>query len=366
VKDKYSDLAVELPISFVDSRLANSEIPVEPGSGLVVFYGEHHTTLILKRLLSSGKTEVYVLNANSNARNLYLDEVYGDSEKFIIKYPATALTRGIFLGEPLKIQCDSTNCISYTMHFAKRIYRAVREGVKGGKDAMESFNGVVNRLRDHGATKYPRIGGVVDMLFNMPDFLVRCSGSEELLDGVIECRVKMEGGSKREEITNYLKSKLMPYKNKRKEELEKLEKELVSAGLELENAKKVLAEGRAGEIVEENREKIERRIAEVRELEEEVRALDLRIIRVGIELRHIYSPAQNWRKKDIKKVAARAKRREETLGGLAPETEQTGQKSGPGRGKRSGEGLKLDTLEDASSDLSSSLPSLLPKAIEKF
>jgi hypothetical protein len=272
VREKYSDVAAELPISFVDSRLVNSETPIESSSGLVVLYSRNHSKLILKKLLPSGKTEVYVLDVSNNSPDSYLDEACGNSEKFVVKYPVTALTQDEWLGESLGIQYDYTNCISYAVHFAKKIYKAVREEkTRSEENVLESFNRVVSSFKICG-TKLRADNRKSVPIFAMPDFLLRCSGSEGALNNMIRARVKTECKSVREEITEHLKSKLMPYKIKRREELEKLNQRpkggLVSTGCRLLTYREM-----AGGI--------------------------------EIELCKTYSPAQNWRNKDIKRMAER-------------------------------------------------------------
>ncbi|MDR3079210.1 MAG: hypothetical protein LBU15_04210 [Rickettsiales bacterium] len=318
VREEYGDVAAELPISFVDLNKPDSKISAEPGSGLAVVYSDRHTKLLLKRLLPSGKTEIYVLDALNNESDYYIDKlISGNPENFIVKYPVTALTQDEWLGESLGIQYDYTNCISYAVHFARKIYKAVREEkARSEKNVLESFNEVVNRFEGRGTRMVTRDEPPAPV-FAMPDFLLRYSGSEGALDRMIEARVKVEGDSKREEINKYLKSKLIPYKNKRREECEEqtknLREDLVSMGLELENTKKALEGKEVAGVDRKGRRMLEQR---VKELAKKSKTIDGEIQTMEIEMRYTYSPAANWRNKDIKNVADGIRRRGRTLGGF--------------------------------------------------
>jgi hypothetical protein len=342
VREKYSDLVAELPISFVELNSPFSNIPMEHGAGLDVIYGPHHTMLTALRPVANGKTEVYVLDAYSGSANFHIGRVsYDDTKKPVIKYPTTDVSedarekmkavlekREILIKsytekkmydevlrlamkpteydkDKLMIQTDRTHCISYAIHFAEKIYKAMRgERARSNCTVLGSFYKVMDKFE---ILQDKDVGPPYEMQdkFRMPCFLTKHSGSEDALEIIAAATAKRGKGDEAAAIEKS-KDKLKLYKNIRKEKCEEqtenLRGELESTELELEKAKRAFTEGNVAEVGGEDR-KILRQIVE--ELGEKSKTIDKKIQIIETRMREIYSPAANWRNKDIKRMAGR-------------------------------------------------------------
>ncbi|MDR3079209.1 MAG: hypothetical protein LBU15_04205 [Rickettsiales bacterium] len=358
VREEYSDVAAELPISFVDNSSPFFEIPMEHRAGLNVIYGDAHTVLTVAKPIATNETEIYVLDAlDSSPKWLIEQGALKAAGKFVIKYPITDVgedarekIRGVIeerkklrksyiekgmdeelfrlANEPLgynkdklMIQMDYTHCISYAIHFAEKIYKAVREEkARSNCTALESFNKVMEKFeilqdKDVGS-RYETHNA-----FRMPYFLTKHSGSEDAL-GTIAAATAKRGKVDEAAVIEKSKGKLKLYKDKRqekyKEQTENLRGELVSTKLELEKTERAFTEGNVTEVGGEDREMLEQR---VKELDKKSKEIDGKIKVIETRMREIYSPAANWRNKDIKNVADGIRRRGGTLGGFVTRPE---------------------------------------------
>ncbi|MDR2077556.1 MAG: hypothetical protein LBP39_01160 [Rickettsiales bacterium] len=337
VREKYPDLTKELPISFVDCSKAGQTMPTEYNAGLTILYDKLHTKLVVRRPLPDGKIEIYVIDSHSNNEDKTIEDAYGDSSKFIVKYPETeksieykkqidsiderikdSINSGENILELFKIrrkysidnigvQMDGTHCISYAVHFARKIYRAVKDEIDNGnvKNAVDGFNKVMDGFKEHIRISNieERTRGVKERrMFLFPDFLLKYSGSEAALNMTIEARKNEE----KDGLSEKLKEKIVPYKNKRKYELDKtIKEEAVPVRKELNEM--------LDELEKLNDSKDEASKKEIAEKEEEIKnkledndeKVENRIKELNIDLRWKFSPARNWRNKDFKKVVER-------------------------------------------------------------
>ncbi|MDR2077854.1 MAG: hypothetical protein LBP39_02715 [Rickettsiales bacterium] len=335
VREKYSALTAELPISFVDCSQADQTMPTECNAGLAILYGDFHTTLVVRRPLLDGNIEIYVMDSYANVEDGIIEDAYGDSSKFIVKYPETEKTiehkkQIDFLEEKIaefkkegkntselsrarikysphriEVQTDGIHCISYAVHFARKIYKAVKDEIDNGnaKNAIDGFNKVMSGLKEH--VRVPnaeeRMCGVKERrMFLLPDFLLKYSGSEAMLNMTIEARKNEE----KDGLSEKLKEKIVPYKNKRKYELDKtIEEEAVPVRKTLN---KLLDE--LGKLSDSKDEASKEEIAEKEEkIKDKLEDNDIRVENrtkyLNSNLREKFSPARNWRNKDFKKVA---------------------------------------------------------------
>jgi hypothetical protein len=175
---------------------------------------------------------------------------------------------------------------------------------KNGTDnVIRSFGEVIDKLENH------REGVITDCdiaerkehsMFLMPDFLLEYSSSEETLDVAIRAR-NVKDEEEKKELEKRLKRKLLPYKRKRTEELEK-----VFASLEkrLSEMLDTTEELKRGGDEEKNREKVEEYEAKTRE---EPKTNERGPKDINDELREEFAPARNWRNKHFKRVARRVR-----------------------------------------------------------
>ncbi|MDR2778169.1 MAG: hypothetical protein LBB13_01515 [Rickettsiales bacterium] len=304
IREKYPELVKDLPITFANCSKYGATMETEDGSGLTILYGLRHTRLITRRQLDNSKTEIYVMDSHANSKDSFVENAYGDPEKFVVKYPDTELSIKDSTNS-LGIQKDAIHCISYAICFAKKIYKTVKTDMKENRtdNVIESFGRVMDKLENHRertTTDCDKTEGKERNMFLMPDFLLEYSGSEETLDVAIGAR-NIESDKKKTELGEKLKRKLLPYKRKRAEELEKrlapLEKKLNEI---LDTAEELGRErGR-----EENREKIEEHEVKIRE---ELRNSEIDLNDINYELRKEFAPARNWRNKHFKMVANRVR-----------------------------------------------------------
>ncbi|MDR2077572.1 MAG: hypothetical protein LBP39_01240 [Rickettsiales bacterium] len=318
VREKYSDLTEQLPISFVDCSKVDQTMPTEYNAGLTILYGERHTKLVVRRPLLDGKIEVYVMDSATNNKNKNIEDAYSDSSKFIVKYPETEKTiREQYLPDyigVIGVQMDSTHCISYAVHFARKIYKAVKDEIDNGnaKNAIDGFNRVMDGLKEH-----VRVPGIEErmcgakerrMMFFLPDFLLKYSGSEAMLNMTIEARKNEE----KDGLSEKLKEKIVPYNNKRKKEANK---QIEKGAVPVRKALNKLLD----ELEKLNNSKDETLNEEIAEKEEKIKnKLEDNDIRVenrtkylNLDLREKFSPARNWRNKDFKKIAERVRKRQQ-------------------------------------------------------
>ncbi|MDR2077693.1 MAG: hypothetical protein LBP39_01860 [Rickettsiales bacterium] len=265
-REKYSDLAAELPISYVACRKMYfgkmmDQIPTEDTVGLTILDGKYYSRLLVRRLLPDGKIEIYVIDSHSNDEIEVIKDAYGDSSKFIVKYPETEKSiedkkqiespeekieefkkegkstseleakRGKCSMCGIKLQMDDTHCISHAIHFASRIYEAVKNEIDKGnaKNAVEGFNRVMDGFKEHIRidnispwklidNKWERIKVKKERrMFLFPDFLLKSIKGETVLDMVIEAREK----EKKYELDKKIKEheKMMEEEKRREEKI---------------------------------------------------------------------------------------------------------------------------------------------------
>jgi hypothetical protein len=257
-REKYSDLVAELPISFVTCREADQQIPIENTVGLTILDGSYYPRLLLRRPLPDGKIEIYVIDSHSNNEDKTIEDAYGDSSKFIVKYPETEKSieykkqidpieekiaeyckerknslelekeKEKYSIDGIGVQMDVKHCISHAVHFATKIYEAVKDEIDKGnaKNAVDGFNKVMDGFKEHiRVDTYPwkRVYSKEEgikfekerRMFLFPDFLAKSSKYGTVLDMVIEAREK----EKKYELDKKIKEhEKMMEEEKRKEE----------------------------------------------------------------------------------------------------------------------------------------------------
>ncbi|MDR2777222.1 MAG: hypothetical protein LBB24_00405 [Rickettsiales bacterium] len=284
VRNKYSGVVSDLPINFVNC-CEGKEVEAEKSPGLTVVYSERkkHYLLIARKPVANGKTEIYVMDSNSNVEIPEVEAAYGNKSEFIIKYPSTPISRydgdmfmtietkmrekmatgesemeelvslcleqSTYFPNSLGIQKDTNNCMSYSVHFARKLYKAVQNKMsETGKSVVECFGQILDGFERY-VGQYE--GKARDMFF-MPDVFLKYGGSETAVNKDIE----LMGLTKDSDRGKDLRRNIVAFKNKRDEDAKRL-----------------------GER------------------------------RVGItSIRDSYSPAKNWKNKDIKTGARMVKK----------------------------------------------------------
>ncbi|MDR2777955.1 MAG: hypothetical protein LBB13_00395 [Rickettsiales bacterium] len=357
IDEKCGNITKFIPINFVDCR-KDQQVEPKDGPGLDMMYGNEHTRLIVK-VLSDGKTVIYVMDSFNNGRDETIEKVYGDRNKYVIRYPETwksieqkerfdflvkkALETGIkeekfkrkeveeveveeeeveeeriinredmeegragLFIDDLWIQKDESNCISYATHFARKIYKAVKDGI-GDDESEESIINCFNKIMGE-LESYKRISNEYEKandidydrnMFIVPNFLLKYSGSEVALDEAIKV-LKSRGGDA-EKLEKELKEKILPYKKRRnlefdamvKKESSSLEEELIKM---LDHVKMLSNDEVKNKEEIKNCEKI---------IKEQLKNNDIFIKNTVQNLREKFSVAQNWRNKDLKIIAQR-------------------------------------------------------------
>ncbi|MDR3078938.1 MAG: hypothetical protein LBU15_02770 [Rickettsiales bacterium] len=282
LREKYKDLTGELPRVYANCD-GGMALKVNEGPCLTILRGEgKHTKLFVTRPGVDGKTEIYIMDSNSNDYDKDIEAAYNDTNKYTIVYPDTEVSRqdrekydkkeekieqlqldpsknqkeiekeikSMFLetGDPqrnsLGIQKDVYHCASYAVHFADRLYRKIRE-VKNSdskKNIIDCFNEVMADIgKDiyEAKVEFRKKNLMVNRkMFSMPKEFWIYSGSEGALDRMItvektkqleeENKKRMEAGDaamtdkeikdKVKEIETNMKRKLAPYKAKREDE----------------------------------------------------------------------------------------------------------------------------------------------------
>ncbi|MDR3078583.1 MAG: hypothetical protein LBU15_00925 [Rickettsiales bacterium] len=254
LQEKYKDLTAELPIVYADCD--GQALKVSDKAGLTILRGTGtHTKLFVTRPGGAGgKTEIYIMDSNTNGYDKDIEAAYGDTAKYTIVYPDTEVSRQnrkeyeqlkeenkerenrinsessslmerysdlsdaeldridelsnelielsgeleVFPRNSLEIQKDTHHCASYAVHFADRLYKKIRE-VKDSdskKNTIDCFNEV---MADIGKGTYlAKVESKGDDLmvdrkmFSMPKELWIYSGSEGALDRMITAEAKKQ------------------------------------------------------------------------------------------------------------------------------------------------------------------------------
>lgn len=339
IEDDYPELTKVLPIKLVDPRTTNPETEEEAGMSIVYGYNEEsdtgHTYLLVRRQLpDSDGTELFNMDPLSTD---FRTESYSD--KFVMGYANTPYaqknkseydnydglkdveknpeflriysrandSRGI-----LGIHMDYQNCISYAIHFAKKMYKAIAIDLKmrgielkdcTKDDVLASFDNVMDSF----GTGVDKNG---KQFFMFPESMLKYGQSEEAM--------KIAG----EEIS---KDKLRPYKEKREKFTEERNKELdeqlknydKDVSEEIQRKKAELKE-KSVEITEELEESIKKEVMSKLEIKRKKQEAIDKAERDIENSKQALNAVQNWRYKDIKTLVRYCRKMLEMKKSIAP------------------------------------------------
>ncbi|MDR3078937.1 MAG: hypothetical protein LBU15_02765 [Rickettsiales bacterium] len=334
LREKYRDLTAELPIVYADCD-DKKALKVSNKAGLTILRGTGtHTKLFVTRPGgANGKTEIYIMDSNTNSYDKLIEEAYGDTTKYTIIYPDTEVSRqnrelhrqleepkrrasaalkrvfneetwkafseidaklGASPRNSLGIQKDIHHCASYAVHFADRLYKKIKEVKEQSipaRGTVDCFNEV---MADIGKGTYSAKVEMTDMnegknmvnrkMFSMPKEFWIYSGSEGALDRMItaEAKKQLEGENKKRGDDNAVLT----------------EKEI---------------EGKVKEIETNMKRKLVPYKGKRDEKEATISLTTGNPVSAGVknEIRAEYAIVHNWRMKELKSVADRLRKAKE-------------------------------------------------------
>ncbi|MDR1425667.1 MAG: queuosine salvage family protein [Rickettsiales bacterium] len=81
-------LIEDLPITFLDELSEEEDIAGAP-AGIVVLYGDRHTTMFIKNEISGTETEIFILDSWSNEVGSRITDAYKNKKNCILRHPVT-------------------------------------------------------------------------------------------------------------------------------------------------------------------------------------------------------------------------------------------------------------------------------------